>query len=339
MKFEEIEPVPYHKTLNPLLWEDDHLKEQVRDKLLMIAKNFITFLNVPDLDVADITISGSNAAFGYTNNSDLDLHVVVNIPKDKPDFVELFDAKKNQYNLEYDITIKQIPVELYVQDSTQKHVSVGIYSVLHDDWLDEPTYDKPTVTSHDVINKAKNYLGRIQHAIRSRNLETATNAMDDIRRLRKAGLDDDGEFGVENLAFKLLRAQGVIDKFRDYINYLQSQELSMNETSRVKLSTDPEYFGATVNDANPLERIVSIPVNKIDVFEPDDKFDDPQNAKNLHNIRAALKKGAKLPPILVRRQGQRFQVLDGHHRFKAYRMAGLKEIPARIVSKSNVKEL
>ncbi len=114
---------------------------------------------------------------------------------------------------------------------------------------------------------------------------------------------------------------------------------AVNETSRVKLSTDPEYFGATVNDANPLERIVSIPVNKIDVFEPDDKFDDPQNAKNLHNIRAALKKGAKLPPILVRRQGQRFQVLDGHHRFKAYRMAGLKEIPARIVSKSNVKEL
>lgn len=111
----------------------------------------------------------------------------------------------------------------------------------------------------------------------------------------------------------------------------------LSETSRVKLSTDPDDYGATVNDTNPLERIVSIPVNKIDVFEPDDKFNDPHYAKNLRNISAALKKGKTLPPILVRRQGQQFQVVDGHHRFKAYRMAGLNEIPARIVTKYNVK--
>jgi len=35
--------------------------------------------------------------------------------------------------------------------------------------------------------------------------------------------------------------------------------------------------------------------------------------------------------------GLRYQVLDGHHRFKAYRLAGVKSIPARIVAPANVK--
>ena len=113
----------------------------------------------------------------------------------------------------------------------------------------------------------------------------------------------------------------------------------ITETSRVTLSTDPKNYGATVNDTSPLEPVVSIPVNKIDTFEPDDKFNDSYYAKNLQNIVAALKKGKKLPPILVRRQGQRFQVIDGHHRFMAYRILKLKEIPARIVVKSNIKEI
>ena len=111
------------------------------------------------------------------------------------------------------------------------------------------------------------------------------------------------------------------------------------EVARVKLSSDPDYYGATIKDYNPLERVVFIPTNKIDVFEPDEKFDDPYYAKNLKNIVAALKKGQELPPILVRMQGKRFQVMDGHHRFKAYRMLKLKEIPARIVSKFNIKDM
>jgi hypothetical protein len=110
-----------------------------------------------------------------------------------------------------------------------------------------------------------------------------------------------------------------------------------NEVAKVKLSTDPEFFGADVRDSGKEEKTVMLPVKKLHVFEPDDKFDDPKHAKNLENIIKAIKAGKKLPPILVRRHGvDRYQVLDGHHRFKAYRMIGAKEIPARIVDPKNV---
>ena len=110
------------------------------------------------------------------------------------------------------------------------------------------------------------------------------------------------------------------------------------EVAKVKLGTDPEDFGSWVTDKGQPEPTVMLPVSKVITFEPDDKFEKPENAKNLHNMVKALKAGNELPPILVRRQGLGYQVLDGHHRFMAYRLLGKKYIPARIVAKSNVTQ-
>ena len=104
------------------------------------------------------------------------------------------------------------------------------------------------------------------------------------------------------------------------------------------------YLGAssrTTRGGNP-EKIVHLPVNRIRVHEPDTKFDDPHFGKNLENIKAALRRGEKLPPITVRRMPGEFlqhQVIDGHHRFKAYRDLGIKHIPVHIVPKYNVTDL
>lgn len=231
MRFNELsaEPIPYHDELNPVIWQDTELKTEIRYKLLLIAKHFAQFLNVPKLNLTDITISGSNAAYGYSDSSDLDLHLIVNMPDDRPELVELYDAKKNQYNSKYDINLKGIPVELYVQSSTQPHASAGIYSILNDHWISEPKYGPPTVSEQEVKSKARNYAGKVNQALRSDNLELAKETMSDLRRLRQAGLEQGGEFSIENLAFKLLRARGKIDQLRKHIDRLQSAELSLGE--------------------------------------------------------------------------------------------------------------
>jgi len=226
---EAIKPVVYHDTLNPLLWKKNALDIEVRYKLMAIAMHFAKFLNVPKLNLRDITVSGSNASYGYAESSDLDLHLVVDMPKDRPELAELYAAKKNEYNFTHNITIKGIDVELYVQDVQQPHRSAGIYSVLNDKWLSKPTHQPPTIKDKDVTNKARNYAARINSAMRSNDLNTCKETMSEIRKLRQAGLEQGGEHSVENLAFKLLRARGKIDKFRSYINKLQSAELSLGE--------------------------------------------------------------------------------------------------------------
>lgn len=229
MKIQELSvaPITYNTELNPKLWDNGKLISEIRHRLLVIAKHFADYLNVEKLNLKDITISGSNASYGYSDSSDLDLHLVAVV--DSPEKAALYDAKKNVYNSRYSITIKDIDVELYVQDYKQKHHSAGIYSVLNDKWISEPQPGAPTATAREVKSKARNYSGRINQALRSDDLELAKSTMDNIRRLRQAGLEAGGEHSVENLAFKLLRARGQIDKLRKYIDRLESAKLSIED--------------------------------------------------------------------------------------------------------------
>ena len=198
---------------------------------MAIAHHFAKFLNVPKLNLRDITISGSNAAYGYSDSSDVDLHLVVDMPHDKPELSELYKAKKNQYNFTYNIQLKGIDVELYVQDVQELHHSAGIFSVLNDRWVSKPKHQPPNIEDTEVESKARNYSAKISQAMRANDLNTARDTMSDISRLRRAGLEQGGEYSVENLAFKLLRNRGKIDKFRKFITDLESQTLSLKEKS------------------------------------------------------------------------------------------------------------
>lgn len=221
-----IEPISHSEELNPALWEDFRLRSDVRRKLLQIADHFEQYLNVPDLTVTDITVSGSNAGYNYSEFSDIDLHLIVKTDGSQE---ELFTAKKNQYNFTHDIQIRGIPVELYVQPSDQTHHSAGIYSVLRNRWISEPDATAPTIDPREVKSKARNYSSMINKAMRSGDLGKCRETWSDLRRLRKAGLEAGGEQSVENLAYKLLRARGQIEKLLKYIDKLQSAELSLKE--------------------------------------------------------------------------------------------------------------
>ena len=227
MNFQElIDPNPHHHELNPVLWDRNSLRKEIRFKLIKIARHFAEYLNVPRLHLKDVTLSGSSAGYNYSGYSDIDLHLVVS-KTDGND--ELFTAKKNLYNSEHDLEIKNIPVELYVQPADQKHHSAGIYSVLDNKWLVEPVHKEPTINPKDIKAKARNYASKINSAMRSGSIDQCRDAMDSLKRLRKAGLESRGEQSVENLAFKLLRARGQIDKLRKYITKLESAELSLED--------------------------------------------------------------------------------------------------------------
>lgn len=231
MKFTElsINPIPYSDTLNPILWNNEQLKTEVRYKLMLIANHFQQFAKIKKPVVIDITISGSNASYGYSEFSDIDLHIVVKMDKSLEDY---YNAKKNEYNSKFNIKIKDIDVELYVQDSSLKHHSAGIYSILHDSWISQPKHQAPSVSEQEVKSKARNYAGQINAAIKSHDLGISLNVLSDLYRLRKAGLEEGGENSVENLAFKLLRSRGQLTKLKNFIDKLQSDELSLKEGNK-----------------------------------------------------------------------------------------------------------
>ena len=224
--------VKFHRRLNPRIWgRDEHLLPEVREKLLTIAEDFQEFLGVEDLNIQDITISGSNAAYSYTKNSDIDLHLVVTMP-DNPVYQELFSAKKYQYNDEHNIKIGGADVELYVQPADQPHISQGIYSVKNSDWISIPQRKRARIDDACVRDKVADLDARIHDAVRSGDESKIATLADKIKAMRQAGLEQQGEFGCENLAFKMLRNSGCIKLLWDARRAAQDRELSLREADR-----------------------------------------------------------------------------------------------------------
>jgi hypothetical protein len=108
---------------------------------------------------------------------------------------------------------------------------------------------------------------------------------------------------------------------------------------KITLSTDPNWYGATVDNYQASGPVVNIPANQLVGFEPDDKMNQPKSKANVKKIVAGLKQGDKLPPLLVRKYKDGYQVLDGHHRFWAYKLLGVKSIPAQIVPAKDIEEI
>jgi hypothetical protein len=227
--FKISDAITFHDKLNPKLWNGTKLRPEVKQQLEAIADDFLQEMGIHELDVRDITISGSNAAYSYTDHSDLDLHILVNV-NDLPRsdvYKELFQAKKTIYNDTHDITIHKVPVELYVQDANEPVVSLGEYSIKNDSWIKIPTKRRSNFDQNATKAKHAKLLDIVERAIESNNLNKIQKVLKKIKQYRQAGLDKGGEFGPENLAYKALRSQGYITKLYDLRDKLHSQHLTI----------------------------------------------------------------------------------------------------------------
>jgi hypothetical protein len=234
--------VKFHPTLNKRLFTDDRLQEDVRDQLMMIAEDFVEFMGIDTLEVADVRLYGSNAAYTYTKHSDIDLHILVDMSgiTDDEVYLELFNSKKRLYNDSLDITVRGMPVELYMQDKDDVVKSLGDYSVLNDRWIKFPTKSKASIEEHSVREKFKRLVALSELALRSDDIDTLDDLLDILRRYRKAGLEAAGEFSPENLAFKALRSRGIVDKLYKHRDRLHSDELSIDEDVVESIGQDEE---------------------------------------------------------------------------------------------------
>lgn len=229
MRASELEKlIDFKSQLNPNLWQNNNLKREVEYKLLLISKAFIKFINLPNLKLEDITISGSNASFNYTDHSDIDLHLVVDMnTKCGQELKELFLAKKSLFNDQHDIIIRGQPVEVYVQDSNQPHISNGVYSVIKDKWLKQPEKITAKPDTTNIEHKYQDLKSQIDDAINSGDNDTIEKLQAKIKQIRQAGLESSGEFGVENLSFKLLRNDGSLQKLYTAKKSAEDEKLSL----------------------------------------------------------------------------------------------------------------
>jgi hypothetical protein len=229
------------KTLNPKIWSEsgDKMNPKVRQNLLEIAYQFIKSFGI-DVVVDDIIVKGSITNYNWSKYSDVDLHIVIDYEqfskKLKDLYVEFFDLKKVVFNQKRQLSIFGFDVETYVEGISDEGVSGGIYSILENEWIKKPKKESMNVPKEHIIKTSKKWMRIIDNLLKHLEGETIDTIKDSVKgikeklkKYRQAGLAKDGELGLENLVFKVLRRNGYIEKLYDIPIKVIDKKLSLKE--------------------------------------------------------------------------------------------------------------
>ena len=210
-------------TLNPILFDGLEIKPEVREVLLKIANYFWDSMEL-DIDYQDALLLGSSANYNWTEDSDIDLHITIDFSQfDDPELIKkYFNSVKSKFNESHDLKIRDNEVELYIQDSNKPNSSIGIFSILNDKWIQDPVYEKVEIPDLDITQEADTFKQQIDQLIQlspsKDTLDQISKFTEDLKQYRQSGLDKDGEYSIENLAFKELRNSGYIEKIMNRKN-------------------------------------------------------------------------------------------------------------------------
>lgn len=224
--------------LNPLIFGvDETVDPEVRELLLKVANYFWEGLEIPE-PFEDVLLTGSSVNYNYTPTSDIDLHIVVDF--DKFDNSELlkkyFDEAKLNWNRVHDLKLGKQNIEVYIQDNEDHPEYRGEYSLMNDKWLRRPSYVSIDIPDEEIEKKTKLFKQQIDKLEKTgkdnpeKAIELTNKIKERLKNFRQAGLDKDGEYSLENLAFKDLRNTGYLEKLSNLKNSFIDKTLSLVES-------------------------------------------------------------------------------------------------------------
>lgn len=257
-QFELEENIEKHDELNPALFnKDTTLKPEIKEKITEIIEEFLKdFIEVEvELTVQDIILTGSNASYNYTKDSDLDIHIIADNSKIE-DTLNLhkviYDAYRSAFNKKFEIELNKVPIELYVETQDTPLVSNGIYSVMNDKWIKEPVKDDIPEVDQEAIDKAfkpweKRYKVLVNKITDDTDDESEIDKLiDKLYELRQEGLANEGEYSIGNLIFKEMRNKGYLDNLKELRHKVIAQRLSLRE-NLANLKSFTDYFNLLDN--------------------------------------------------------------------------------------------
>lgn len=255
---EEVEPddvsvpvAPLRDELNQKVWTpDNQLRPEVRQALVDIAKSYFEALDL-DLEIKDVLFTGSLANYGWTDGSDIDLHIIVEYGDlGEISFLEdyLYLKKKNWLD-GHNISIYGFEVEPFAKDIENEFAYKAIYSILNNEWVVAPRKDKPTIDFETVREKSASIMNEIDKIVAIKDNTQQYEAVEKLKEklggLRNIGLHKSGEYSNENLIYKTLRRTGYLDKLGDTKHDAFDARLSLNESAKSK--SQQRFFGAVKN--------------------------------------------------------------------------------------------
>tara|TARA_B100001059_G_scaffold231717_1_gene268124 strand:- start:3476 stop:4213 length:738 start_codon:yes stop_codon:yes gene_type:complete len=237
--YESKVSIKKHKTLRSELFntKTNQLKPEVRKQMLKIANAWAEFLEIPKSAIERVDFVGSSAGYLYHENSDADIHLILDLSRiSKCDGLlrEYLRAKKKVWENQYGkdgITLNGVPAEVYGEDIDDPRPRLQArYDVTNNKWINEADPEQiPNVKDIEIQTKAEVWEDRVEDAIEDEieNIETLNRLKDRILNLRKSSMDRGDEYGESNLVYKVVRANGSLDRLDRYMKGVEANNLSL----------------------------------------------------------------------------------------------------------------
>ena len=232
------------QSLHPKFWSNQQLSPKVRRKLLSIAQDVAENLQIQE-KIQDIVITGSISSYNWHDMSDIDLHIVLDFAEidENVDLVDKYlNSQKTLWNRNHTIIINGHEVEIYFQNAEEEHKSLGMYSLMMGSWLQEPTRGSVELDLPTAKKKAlaiNHEIEKIQDLFGDKKYRLVYNLCDKlknkIKNMRISGLNSDGVYYPENLAFKLLRNNGLLEILSSLKNLSYDKMMSSSDVT-IKIS-------------------------------------------------------------------------------------------------------
>lgn len=224
------------------IWKNNKLNPIVARKLTAIADDVIKSLDLNHVE--DVVITGSIASYNWHEMSDIDLHIMLDFNKIGEDFSlvkRMLDLTRINWNKKHNIMIAGKEVELYFQHYTEPHESNGIWSLEMEKWLAMPVKLDPEIDLETTEKKAEAIAQSVDHLFElfkekeyKQAYEYCNKIREKISRMRQSGLAKEGIYSPENLAFKMLRNAGYLEKLSslkiEAYDRMMSLKLESNHT-------------------------------------------------------------------------------------------------------------
>lgn len=212
------------------------VRGEIRKRLLEVSDQFMDFVDI-EFFIHDIIFTGSLANYNWSEFSDIDVHILIDFEDSEYPIKllkEFFDSKRHIWNENHEIKIKGYEIEIYVQDVKEKHVSSGVYSILHNKWVIVPEKGSPNIDDELILDKGEEYARLIDtlsddQEKNNLDIKKIDGLKKKIKSFRQCGLERGGEYSYENLTFKLLRRNGYLKKLLGLKTKAIDKKLSIAE--------------------------------------------------------------------------------------------------------------
>ena len=250
----DIKPFKVKDKLNPDLFNDEgQLNSQIRMRLLDIADDFVKSLEVKWVKPSDIVLTGSIANYNWSKYSDVDIHIIYNFNDvyKKTEFVkDYFNSKRDIWNNTHEgLTIKGLPVEMSVEDTSNPAKSTGVYSLEKNKWIKGPENMNDSELNKEYIKdfcakqmtKFDELFDEIDNETDRKKLEILSNKVETLyeklKNMRGEALKSkEKEMATGNIIWKVIKHQGYIEQAWEYINKVYDRRNTIDE-NKPSLST------------------------------------------------------------------------------------------------------